>query len=53
MKGKRKERWRSVYIKGDTASLDWSGFWFVGLFYFFFYLDRVCKGLPFVSDGKE
>ena len=51
------ERQKSVYIEGDTASVDWSGLWFVGLFYGFFpfqfYLDRVCKRLQFVSDEMQ
>jgi len=34
-KKKENERQKSVYIEGDTAS-DWSGLWFVGLFYGFF-----------------
>lgn len=35
-KKKGNERQKSVYIEGDTASVDWSGLWFVGLFYGFF-----------------
>jgi hypothetical protein len=35
-KKKGNERQKSVYIEGDTASVDWSGRWFVGLFYFLF-----------------
>ena len=37
-KKKRNERQRTVYLEGDTASVGWSGLWFVGLFYWLFFI---------------
>jgi len=46
------ERQKSVYIEGDTASVDWSGLWFVGLFYgflFFFFSNLFRQGVQTIA----
>jgi len=53
---KGNERQKCVYIEGDTASVDSSGLWFVGLFYGFFLPILFRQGVQtiavcFVRDG--